>query len=58
MPAPLPLKGREGDCPTRRTAPNSSQGSGEAVPVRAVPGLPRPPSAYSKVTVSKDMFSF
>ena len=44
MPAPLPLKGREGDCPPCRTAPNSSQGSGEAVPVRAVLGLPRPPS--------------
>lgn len=37
-------KGREGDCPTHRTAPNSSQGSGEAVPLRAVLGLPRPPS--------------
>ena len=47
MPAPLPLKGREGDCPPCRTAPNSSQGSSEAVPVRAVLGLPRPPSPRS-----------
>lgn len=44
MPAPLRLQGWEGDCPTHRTAPNSSQGSSEAVPLRAVLGLPRPPS--------------
>ena len=44
MPAPLCLKGREGDWPTHRTAPSSSQGLGDTVPLSAVPGLPRPPS--------------